>query len=241
MWGAGDSVSGQGGELDQLGLQGNYTAAGTGAILFGATQIGGIEMIVCMTGGDARYGSPSGVGYSYDLTMNDANVAAGATMYISANALLAAGGTLTADETLTFHGGAETNGLFIVYGGAGADDITGGAGNDVIYGEGGGDLLRGGAGNDTFAYLGAADSPSNAMDQILDFASGDAINLHPGNGGSFTFIGSAEFTHTPAQLRAYEESPGHWRVEGDLYGDGVADFIIAVTSDHPLTGADFVL
>ena len=28
MWGAGDSVNGQGGTMDQLGLQGNYTAAG---------------------------------------------------------------------------------------------------------------------------------------------------------------------------------------------------------------------
>src|SRR5439155_1510552 len=86
---------------------------------------------VCITGGDTRFGAPAGAGYSYDLTMNDGNVAAGHNLIISANTLKAAGGTLAADETLTFNGSAETNGTFTIYSGAGADHIIGGAGADL--------------------------------------------------------------------------------------------------------------
>ncbi|HYD23467.1 MAG TPA: hypothetical protein VEB68_01630 [Croceibacterium sp.] len=47
-----------GGTNDQLGLQGHYVAGGSGTIAFGATQLTGIEMIVCITGGDGRLGNP---------------------------------------------------------------------------------------------------------------------------------------------------------------------------------------
>ena len=60
--------------------------------MFGAGQLTSIEMIVCISGGDARFGAPAGHGYSYDLTMDNGNVAAGQTMYISANTLGAADG-----------------------------------------------------------------------------------------------------------------------------------------------------
>jgi Ca2+-binding RTX toxin-like protein len=243
-WGAFDSVDGQGG-LDELGLQGNYTAAGSGAIVFGGGQLTNVEVIVCVTGGDARFGAPTGQGYSYDLTMNDGNVAAGQTLYISANRLQAAGGTLLADETLTFDGSHETNGRFVIYSGAGADYIVGGAGGDTIYGGGGGDMLTGGGGKDVFAYISADHSTASAMDQILDFAGGDSIDLAridaDGSNGAFAFVGVAAFSHTAGELRAIQQSPGHWQVEGDVDGDGTADLVISVTTDHALTSADFVL
>jgi len=243
-WGAGDNVDGQGGTQDQLGLQGNYS--GASAIVFGATQLSGIEAIVCLPGGDSRFGVPPGSGYSYDLTMNDANVPAGHTLYVNANTLLAAGGALTSDETLSFNGAAESDGQFIVYSGAGADTLTGGAGDDQIWGGGGADQLRGGLGHDTFGYVDPAHSSASAMDQILDFAGGDKIDLSPidavAGGGAydaFSFIGAAAFSHTAGELRAYQS--GGWFVEGDTNGDGVADLVIAVASDHALTSADFVL
>ena len=243
-WGAGDNVDGQGGTQDQLGLQGNYS--GASAIVFGAGQLSGIEAIVCLPSGDGRFGVPAGSGYSYDLTTNDANVAAGHTLYVNANTLLAAGGSLTSDETLSFNGAAESDGQFIVYSGAGADTLTGGAGDDQIWGGGGADQLRGGLGHDTFGYVATAHSSASAMDQILDFAGGDKIDLSPidaiAGGGAydaFSFIGAAAFSHTAGELRAYQS--GGWFVEGDTNGDGLADLVIAVTSDHPLTSADFVL
>jgi Ca2+-binding RTX toxin-like protein len=181
--------------------------------------------------------------------MNDGNVAAGQTLYINANLLMAAGGTLATDETLTFNGSAESDGHFIVYSGAGADKITGGAGDDVIYGGGGADQLRGGGGNDTFGYVSTAHSASGATDQILDFSSGDHIDLSAidavagGGNDAFAFVGAAAFSHTAGELRAVEQTAGHWMIEGDTDGNGTADLAIAVTTTdaHTLTTADFVL
>jgi hypothetical protein len=258
-WGASDSVDGQGGTMDQLGLQGDYTAAGSGAITFGASQLTGIEMIVCLTGGDNRFGAPPGVGYSYDLTMDDGNVGAGQTLYVSANTLHAAGGTLTSDETLTFDGSAETDGSFTVYSGAGADSIVGGAGGDTLYGGAGDDAitgglgadqLHGGTGNDTFFYAATTESTAVSEDQIFDFASGDhidlsAIDADTVNGGQqgFTFIGSSAFSSTAGELRAFEQTTDHWVIQGDTDGNGAADLVIAVTvsDSHPLTTGDFVI
>jgi Ca2+-binding RTX toxin-like protein len=243
-WGASDSVDGgPGGTMDQLGLQGSYT------VTFGATQITGIEMLVLLTGGDTRFGNLPGIGYSYDITMVDENVASGATFYVSANTLHANVSGVT-DETLTFDGSAETDGRFVIYSGAADDVITGGAGNDTIYGAGGADTMRGGAGNDTFAYINAAHSTAVAMDQILDFATGDKIDLSgidaytTLNGDQFfAFIGSGAFSssHAVGEVRAFDTGGGVWHVEGDANGDGTIDLVISVTTDHALTGADFVL
>lgn len=248
-WGAGDSVDGQGGGLDQLGLQGVYS--GASAITFGAGQIANVEMIVLLSGGDTRFGS-GGAPYSYDITMNNGNVANGATMYISATAL-------TAVETLTFNGAAESDGRFVVYGGAGNDFLTGGARNDQIEGGGGNDTITGGlgadslygrAGNDTFTYLSAADSTAADLDRILDFGAGDRIDLsaidadgNAGNGNTaFTYIGNSAFSNIAGQLRAFLDG-GVWKVEGDIDGDGVADLVIEVTTTggYELVPTDFWL
>ena len=149
--------------IDQFGLQGNYS--GASAITFGASQISGIEMLVLLTGGDARFGNPPGVGYSYDVTMDEGNVANGATLYVSANTLRA-GVSGVSDETLAFDGSGESDGHFTIYSGAGDDTLTGGDNADTIYGAGGADTLTGGGGNDTFAYMNAAHSTAAAMDQI---------------------------------------------------------------------------
>jgi VCBS repeat-containing protein len=246
MFGSADSVDGQGGTLDELGLQGDYS--GAAAIVFGAAQIGGIEVLTCMTSGDVRFGLSAGDGYSYDLTMDDGNVGAGQTLYVSANRLQAANGTtLLADETLTFNGSHETDGSFVIYSGAGADHIIGGAGGDTIYGGAGADEMTGGAGNDVFAYISAGHSTASAMDQILDFTTGDSIDLSridAATGGSddpFHLVGATAFSHTAGELRAFEQTPGVWHVEGDIDGDGNADLVIAVTTDHGLSATDFVL
>jgi hypothetical protein len=146
------------------------------AITFGADQISNIEQIVLLTGGDT--GSARTAGYSYDVTMNDGNVVSGGTMVITAN-------TLRSDETLTFNGGAETDGRFRIFSGAGADVIRGGAGNDEIFGGAGNDDPdrrarcrqpdRRGS-NDRFVFAAAESTPSGP-DQILGFASGDLIDL----------------------------------------------------------------
>jgi Ca2+-binding RTX toxin-like protein len=255
-FGSGDRVDGRGGSLDQLGLQGDYS--GAGAISFAANSMANIEMLILLGAGDNRFGGGSGDGFSYDITMHDSNVAAGATMYISANTLRT-DATLT--ETLDFDGSAEKDGFFIVYAGTGADTLVGGAGADEIWGRGGADritgglgsdILRGGEGDDVFVYNAVAECGPGSRDSILDFTSGsDRIDLSgidantiAGGDQAFSFIGSNAFSGSAGQLRAYQDgASGTWIVEGDVNGDGTADFQIGVVADAsgPLVGPDFIV
>ncbi|MFL6863727.1 MAG: M10 family metallopeptidase C-terminal domain-containing protein, partial [Allosphingosinicella sp.] len=161
-------------------------------------------------------------------------------------------GGLRADETFTFNGGAETNGHFRIFGGGGNDVIHGGALDDVIFGGGLGDTLYGGGGNDTFRYQNVTESDLNEQDGIQDFNLGDKLDLihidadtSQTGDQAFTFIGSASFTSHAGELRAFDTGGGIWEVQGDVNGDGVADFQVAVVVTdhltHQLTTADFLL
>ena len=135
---AADQVDGGAGSNDQIGLQGDYT--GANALVLGPGTIANIETIVVLPGS------------SYDITTNDANVAAGGLLKVQAT-------QLAAGQSLHFDGSAETNGSFAIYGGNGDDNLTGGAGNDGFYfGPGqfnGSDLVNGGGGtNDQLALDG---------------------------------------------------------------------------------------
>lgn len=239
-FGANDLLDGQGGTMDTLGLQGNY--AGGNAVTFSAAQLTGIEIIALMTNADTRFGGAgSGTPYSYTLTMDNGNVAAGMRMVINAN-------TLASDEVLTFNGAAELDGSFRIYAGNGTDVIQGSQGDDLISGRGGADTLTGNGGADRFVYSNASESTAAAADTITDFTLGDLIDLsgvdaNTGLAGSqqFGFIGSAAFSNTAGELRV-DQSGGSATIFGDLNGDGAADFRIDLTvaDSHAITIADFV-
>jgi serralysin len=53
-------------------------------------------------------------------------------------------------------------------------------------------------------------------------------------------VGAAEFSHRAGELRSYQ-SEGHTYVSGDVDGDGIGDFLIALTSPVVLASGDFVL
>ena len=224
-WGASDKIDGGAG-VDQLGLQGNYT------ITFGADQLTNIETLALLTGG-----------YQYDITMVDENVAAGQRFGVDA-------ALLTATETLKFDGSDETDGFFRIAGGEGNDTLSGGAGNDVIEGRGGGDSLTGNGGADTFLFRDGAHSTTGGQDRILDFALEDVIDLGGvdanslvGGNQAFAFIGSAAFTGA-GQLRAEQTSTaGTWSIQGDIDGNGTADFQILVTVNdaRAIVAEDFIL
>jgi Ca2+-binding RTX toxin-like protein len=243
-FGANDRVDGQGG-FDSLGLQGDFS--GANALTFGALQIVNIEIIALLSGSNTRFGNFNSL-FSYSLTMNDANLAAGASMIVQGNAL-------QAGEALVFDGSAETDGRFRIFGGAGNDSLTGGQtgdqitagdGNDILVGLGGADQLTGAAGNDTFRYLAIGDSTAAASDQIRDFTTGDLIDLSALDANiaagqqQFSFIGANAFT-AAGQLRV-TQTGGSALVEGDVNGDGIADFAISVTvsDSHQLALADFI-
>ncbi|MGH6872683.1 MAG: beta strand repeat-containing protein [Rhizomicrobium sp.] len=140
-----DQIDGGNG-FDTVTLNGNY-----GALAFNAHTLLNVEDLVL------------GGGHTYNITTNDATVAAGQQLEVD-------GSALGAGDTLTFNGSAETDGTFSVIGGAGNDVITGGNGFDFIDASKGGDdtINLGGDqndpdGNGDGVYFGAA---FTAADQV---------------------------------------------------------------------------
>ncbi|MEL7088491.1 MAG: hypothetical protein AAGL98_08650, partial [Planctomycetota bacterium] len=238
FFGSGDQLDGHLGMFDSVGLQGDYSAP----LVIGPNQFVSIELLVLLSSTDARFGAGSSSLFSYDVSMDDGNVASGQSMTISAN-------TLIAGETFTFDGSAETDGFFLIFSGDGNDTISGSQGGDTIFGRGGVDTMTGNGGDDVFLYTDVSESAPSGPDVITDFTTGDMISLSDidANTGvtgdqAFSFIGAAAFT-AAGQLRAVNTSGNDWTVEGDVDGDGIADLQIQVTTSDgsPLDAADFVL
>jgi Ca2+-binding RTX toxin-like protein len=140
-----------------LVLQGDYSGGvtlGTGT----TSNITGVEGISFLAGTNTALGDPGTNLYDYVLTTLDSNFEAGSVARINA-------GNLLAGEDFTFNGSAETDARFVIYGGRGADLLTGGAGNDIFFfghrGQfGAGDRLVGGEGYDSLFLRG---------DYVIDF------------------------------------------------------------------------
>ncbi len=154
-----DQVDGGAG-TDQIAIQGNYSGLTLG------TGVVSIESLAILPGSDTRFGDPGTNFYDYDITTRDVNVAAGVQLVVDAN-------RLRAGEDLTFNGSAETDGSFFIYGGGGADTLTGGNQNDVfLFGAAGqwgsSDVINGGAGIDQLALRG---------DYTITFGAGQLISI----------------------------------------------------------------
>jgi Ca2+-binding RTX toxin-like protein len=121
----------------------------------------------------------------------------------------------------------------ILLGGSGSDYLSGGRDSDILDGGNNQDALEGGEGNDRFVFTGNASQASSLdfPDAIADFETGkDKIDLSGldantliGGDQAFWFIGGNDFSNFAGQLR--QTSDG---LQGDLNGDGVADFAIRV-------------
>lgn len=142
----------------------------------------------------------------------------------------------------------------ILFGGAGKDALFGGEGNDILVGGAGKDTLTGGGGADAFVFSlsdsGAKRSNadvitdfSHTQHDLIDLSSIDSNVVRPGR-QPFHFIGDAAFAGKGQQLGAelhYVHADGMTYVEGDLNGDGKADFTIALTGTIDLVASDFLL
>jgi Ca2+-binding RTX toxin-like protein len=168
-----DHIDGGGG-TNILYLTGDYS----GGFTFGASTIQNIQAIELHDG------------FSYKLTTVDANVAAGQTLTIDASVL---GPT----HTLDFNGSNETDGNFVLNGGAGNDILTGGAGNDTFDGGGGADRLTGNGGADTFVYTFVDDSTSTTHDTIVGF---DALTDNFVLQGNLLHVGAVDAAVTAGKL-----------------------------------------
>jgi Ca2+-binding RTX toxin-like protein len=165
------------------------------------------------------------------------------------NTLDGAGG---ADE---IHGGYHNSGGAPddddqLHGSAGNDRLFGESGNDMLWGGADVDVLAGGTGIDRFYFAAISESALGAPDQIADFSShrfvaqGDKIdvsaidaNVNIAGDQAFVFIGNNNAFFGAGQVRC---NGGF--VEGDVDGDGNADFRIQVfQTDNLLIEADFLL
>jgi Ca2+-binding RTX toxin-like protein len=133
----------------------------------------------------------------------------------------------------------------VLNGGAGRDTLNGGIGNDRLIGSVGRDIMSGGTGSDTFVFNANIKEIGKSLatnDQILDFTSGDKIDLSAIDASSaaglqdFDFIGAADFTGV-GQLR-YKDG----QLQGNVNGSNAADFTITlVNGPASLSQGDFIL
>jgi len=159
-------------------------------------------------------------------------------------------------ETLTGTAAADT-----LTGGSDAELIFGLDGNDTLSGDVGGDTLTGGLGKDSMTGgLGADSFDCNLKtetkkglanrDVITDFSGvggdGDHIDLSGIDANStkhgnqdFKFIGSKAFHDKAGELHVLHKTD-FFLVEGDINGDGRADFQIEVHSGAALSRSDFL-
>lgn len=155
----------------------------------------------------------------------------GLSLSASAVAKVAKTATITDDVALLTKA---LSGADSFFGGWGKDAIDGFGGNDTIYGGRGADILKGGSGRDAFVYKSTKDSGTTieTADLILDFTTSDRIDLSAidastksSKNQAFSFIGSKAFTNKAGELR-YKAFSSETIVEGDVNGDGKADFSI---------------
>lgn len=158
-----DKVDGGTG-TDQLNLTGDYS----GGLNFKPGTMVGIETLIVFAG------------FSYDLTLDDANIAAGALLTVQCNSF----GVL---DSLTLDASAETDGALNVTCGIGDDTVTTGDLNDAVAGSDGDDVLGTGQGidslngglgadtldggnqGDTFVYTSVAESTASGHDTLVTF------------------------------------------------------------------------
>jgi len=164
-------------------------------------------------------------------------------------------GVLSGNDTFLGSNGGD---VVMGYGGndrldgkGGNDTLKGGTGNDILIGGGGKDTLFGNGGADTFVFnrvsdsgrsLGTADvikDFSRAQRDRIDLSGIDADTKSAGN-NAFKFIGDDEFHGKAGELR-YEKSGKTTIVEGDVDGDGSADFVIKVQGAIDFQASDFIL
>ncbi|HTV71707.1 MAG TPA: calcium-binding protein [Rhizobiaceae bacterium] len=137
-------------------------------------------------------------------------------------------------------------------GGSGNDTLLGLGGNDILVGGLGKDLMTGGPGRDIFDFNKISESVVGVnRDVITDFrrgtnVTGDDIDLSTidastklaGN-QAFAWLGSAAFSNVAGQLR-FDDLGATCLVQGDVNGDGEADFEISVKV-ATLGVGDFIL
>lgn len=125
-------------------------------------------------------------------------------------------------------------------GGAGRDRLVGGSGDDFLQGDTGADILTGGAGMDTFSFRPEDSGVGGANhDVITDFNEAEDKLSFAFNTFDHFVAGAHHFSGAAGELIYVQNQPDTGFVRGDLNGDHVADFEIAVHGTHLMTAYNF--
>ena len=154
-------------------------------------------------------------------------------------------------EILTFTGlqsgllGQGNEGRNILQSNHAGSDLQGQNGDDILRDGDGRDVFTGGSGADTFDFSHVQPTFSR-LGEVLDFsaARGDKIDLHlidanhntPTKDDPFVFIMDQNFHKVAGELRFSQRL-----LQGDINGDGVADFEIKLVGVLELNTPDIVL
>jgi Ca2+-binding RTX toxin-like protein len=130
-----------------------------------------------------------------------------------------------------------------------ANAVIGNTLDNILSGGLGKDMLTGRAGADQFGFASSGEAgKGRKSDTITDFARGeDVIDISailPA--GEFDFVGRRGFGGIEGELRAFRDNnPGKARdatyIQGDMDGNGIADFQIKLLGLFALQDSDFVL
>lgn len=162
--------------------------------------------------------------------------------------------TIVGNNANNFENGGAGNDLLL--GGLGNDRLFGVSGNDTLVGGGGRDYLVGGIGADIYRFDRLSDTGPDAAtrDVVADFQhSIDKLDLSRLDANTlvaldqkFIFDGTAPLSAAAGHVHYFEvDQPvaanDRTIVEGDVDGNGVADFQIELVGLIHLTSGDFIL
>jgi Ca2+-binding RTX toxin-like protein len=189
----GDLIDG-GDNRDSLILQGNYAGLTLTWNITGGSSIANIEGISLLSGSVTHFGQSGANLYSYNLTLVDGNIAAGALMKIN-------GFNLQAGENFTLNASAETDAPLQVFAGFGIDNLTGGQQGDAfIFGHdgrlGAGDRVDGGGGYDVVYLRGDYTLDFNAAGFTNAFTNVESLAILTSANSEFAGGGDGDFDYT---------------------------------------------
>lgn len=144
------------------------------------------------------------------------------------------------------HGNA---GRDVIDGGAGNDTLLGGSGRDTLIGGLGADTMSGGAGRDTFIFRSPSESfPGAGNRDVIEWFQRGAdkldlslIDANTAVRGDQVFHFAGKTSEVEANSVSYFHSGHHTIIQGDVDGDGHADFQIELNQAINLNRDHFIL
>jgi Ca2+-binding RTX toxin-like protein len=178
-----------------------------------------------------------------NISLNDANVAKGASMTVDF--------TKNTGDAAVLDGSAELDGSLVVVGGGGGDTFTGGAKNDTIDGKAGADTitggkgadtLTGGTGADTFTYTASNQSTTSGADSITDFLSGTdkiAITLDYSTNVNALTVDATVLTAAAGEGAVASGLSG--AIGQSTYDTTNSQLVVNANADNLLTTLDYII